>query len=34
MGKNITAELFEHIDGLCSYYKLFKSDKEIEEDNI
>lgn len=34
MGKNINAELFEHIDGLRSYYKLLKSDKELEEENI
>ena len=34
MGKTINAELFEHIDGLRSYYKFLKSDKELEEENI
>ena len=34
MGKKINAELFEHIDGLRSYYQNLKEDDNSEEDNV
>ena len=34
MGKKINAELFEHIDGLRSYYQNLKGTDNSEEDNV